>query len=345
MISVVAQAAVVQSLYSVQMPIASRDARVREKALPTAFQSVLVKVSGNSAITSGDQISDAMPNVDKYMREFGYSEIQSSTANSTLMLNVSFLKSAVNDLLRQASQPIWSKNRPLTLVWLAVQNQNGPVLVGDDASNQVVQLLQQDAANRGMPLVFPMLDLTDMQAVKAADVWAPMLTTVQDASKRYAPDDILIIRLNIADPKNITGQWTLLVNGEQERWESDGQTLESVVQAGVNSTADALGKRFSVQANVVAENTISLTVTGLQSVNDYAKVMNYLSGLTGVANIEVNSVSSSQAVFNVTFTSGVDALQREIGLNSTLQSVQQTDVMDADQQQGSLLYQYNEAGQ
>lgn len=333
-------AVALNSLYTAKIPVTSRNIDQQQAALSLALKDVFIKVSGNIDITKIDEINDAIKNPNQYIRDFSYTQVPSDKTQS-LILQVNFAPQSINNLLKQTGQPIWKKNRPLTLVWLATQNASGTQLNNSD-DNPIVKALTDDAEQRGLPLIFPILDLTDLQQIQPSDVWAPFINVIQNASSRYAPNAILIIRIDQSTPDNIISHWSLLLKDDQLSWDITGNDLKTIVQNGINNITNILAKQFAVIENNQPENIITFTVTNLTNINDYAKTVRYLNNLAGVTNVEVQNVNATQAIFHLTLNTNIDTLLRTIQLNSVLSPLQPD--TSSDDQPTTLTYKYNHTG-
>jgi len=343
-----AQAAVVQGLYSAQMPVTSRSTADRNQAINQAFQQVLIKVSGHSNVISEASMADVLKQASSYVQEFSYKP-NTDNADYPLMLQIHFLSKAINQVLTQHQQAVWSANRPLFLVWMAVQDQSGTTLMSSDSDNPAFKLLMQEMKKRALPVIFPILDLEDLQQVTPSDVWAPFLNVIAKASKRYMADGILVIRLNLKDPNNLSGQWLLLQNNKKMRWETEGSSLSELIQTGVNDVVDGLAPQFTMVRQHVAETReIQMAVSQLQGIGDYTKVVQYLRKLPHVSKVAVLSVSGAEAQFQLTLTtSDLTGLQHDIQSGTLLRPVMVASdtvpAQSADQSVPVLQYQLQQA--
>ena len=102
----------VTSLYTAQVPLDQEQDRPREHAYETALAQVLLRVSGPELVNDKDLFEALFPNPGAYMVQFR------PGPDDTIF--VSFDGEAVEDALRNAGQNVWGSERPLTLVWLAV---------------------------------------------------------------------------------------------------------------------------------------------------------------------------------------------------------------------------------
>lgn len=99
-------------------------------------------------------------------------------------------------MIRDAGLPVWGQRRPDTLLWLATEDENGNrQIIDDGAKGPVSSRLRELAVERGVPVVFPLMDLDDSVNISVFDVWGRFARTLQTASVRYQPDYIVGARL------------------------------------------------------------------------------------------------------------------------------------------------------
>src|SRR6185503_18770188 len=112
---------------------------------------------------------------------------------------VGFISTQVDQALAALQKPVWGPERPLTLLWIAVDDGNGgrALLGANDTAalgldpnppgmtERLAALrkdLQSVADERGLPITLPLLDLEDLGAVTFADVWGGFEDRVAGAS-------------------------------------------------------------------------------------------------------------------------------------------------------------------
>lgn len=317
-----AAAVQVSGLYQTVVPVASQSKALQNAAMQQALSQVLIKVSGNSAVVNSTALQSAIANPANYLTSYSYQDGVLADGTSSLLLQVSFDPKAVTTLLQNAQQSVWGQNRPLVLVWLADTQANAaqPILVGTNTENPLTAQFKNDAKARGLPIMFPVMDLTDMQAVTPAAIAAAQLSTIQQASTRYNSDAILAVNLT-QNNNQWNGTWTLISQGASSTWQTNGMTMSQAIQAGIDAVSNNLAAKFAVVANAAATNQVQLTVENVQDLSDYAAVTKYLKGLAPVTQAEVTQVTASALIFNLTVTGGEAALQQALSLDHHLQPV------------------------
>jgi hypothetical protein len=134
---------------------------------------------------------------------------------------VEFYSGRVEQALESLGKPVWGEERPLTLLWIAIDGGAGErVLLSDSgivvdgvADTAAVGVSPQTAAlaeairakiaeiadERGLPIRYPLLDLEDLLTVPSADIWGGFDLQVEAASQRYGADAILIGRIRASE--------------------------------------------------------------------------------------------------------------------------------------------------
>ncbi|MDH3954990.1 MAG: DUF2066 domain-containing protein, partial [Gammaproteobacteria bacterium] len=176
-LSLPAAAVEVATLFTAEVAYDQESSDPRADAYEAALQEILLRVSGSGIANNPEVLAELFPNPASYVVQFR------PGADETLW--VSFDGQAIERTLRGAGQTFWGAERPLTLVWLAVDWGQGEreIIAADDPdrTQQESRSIDRDrllrerlleiAERRGLPLVFPLLDTTDLQSVTFADIW------------------------------------------------------------------------------------------------------------------------------------------------------------------------------
>ena len=160
-------AAEVRGLYEEEVPVMTQERQERFSVLQAALRNILIRVSGRSDIDLIPGMDLQLKQASRYVQQFRYrlrSEpvIEPVSGEKTKqILWIRFNEKAVNQLLHSQRLPVWGKTRPATLVWLVLDDRKQRQLIGNDSRHEVRQIFADKARLRGVPLRFPLLDLTD----------------------------------------------------------------------------------------------------------------------------------------------------------------------------------------
>jgi hypothetical protein len=287
------QAVTVNDLYEVTLPIQGS----REAAFVEAMKLVAVRVSGRRDAPT--QLASAANDARKYVQRFSF------TADN--QLQVAFDTNSIDRLLGESGLPIWGRERPATLVLL-----NAPIGAGApmwlDATYPAGErdLLVQAGKQRGVPLVWPTLDPQDRSALEAG---ASAPSGLMGMAARYNANAVLVGQGRRDAAGNLTVHWTL--TSDEGAAEQTG-TLED----GAHLVADTFGRIYGASAGSLG--TVSVEVSGIRGLDDYASTMNYLEGMTLVRSVAVEQVSGETMRFQLAVRGDATTLRRALALDNRL---------------------------
>ena len=314
----------VASLYQVEIPVASQAADARAQAIQDGFLRVLIKVSGDPHVDQNPDVRASLKSADYYVQEYSY--LLPSTSSSEYILLIRYNKRDVNTLLKRSGVAYWGENRPLILVWLAVSNGQEPTeIVDNDTPNGVLNVMKQQGKKYGLPLIFPMMDVSDVNQVTPADVSAMTLPVLKEAGKRYSPDALLIGNLKQGDG-GCESTWQLVLGGTQWNWKVTGKSPDEVVNNVLNLVSQTFVKRYVVKAANGTRSWFKLEVSNITERNDLVQLIQYLKQLSPVQQVQLSQVSGNMVELAVQVRGSLTTFQQNasIGQRMVLKSQDQT---------------------
>jgi hypothetical protein len=332
-----AHAAAAPTIYQAEIPVASRSDQDRNNAVKTALAQVLVKVSGNSQILGTNAALKAnLAHADDLVQEFSYATGLKTAVTAPLFLEVRFDPETINKLVRDAGAPVWGQSRPVILVWLANEAPDHPADIVDSSDSTLQITFKNLAVARGLPVIFPTMDASELTKVTALDVINQSVPTLQAAAGRYGSNAILMGHMT-QSATGISSQWTLLLGEERWEWTIAGKTPPEVLGTLVNNISDTLAKRFAtVQTNPVSSRII-MTVSGLKQQTDLSDVMSYLQQQSSVADVQLKSVNGTEVVLDVKLRNEANVFTQALALGTNLAAVGTGEAQD-----GTLHYQWKQ---
>jgi uncharacterized protein len=308
-----AYAVKVDSLYKAEVPVTSQSKEEQSRAIQVALLQVLTKVSGNNPILKNPDIKSRLGDPQKLVQQIGYT--------TPSLLNIDFDSAGVNDLLRGLNIPIWSQNRPLIIIWIDRETLGHPTeVINSDPSNEVVALLKQNADQRGLPIIFPLMDIADLNQVSPSDVSAMNIPKLTTASKRYAGEGILIGRI-IQGANGLVTEWKLVLGNNQWNWNLSAKTLNDIVPTLVENITNTLAARFAVTTTNAVQAELTLKVSGVTQEGDLAQLVKYLEHLAPVASVTVAQISGGNVVLTISLRGTQDAFTQSLSLGNKLTTV------------------------
>jgi hypothetical protein len=289
-------------MYQATAPVADRSEAAQSVAFQNAMRVVLIRVTGRRTADEDPALAPLVGNARRYVQQY--------RAAADGQLWVAFDGPAIERWLTQNGQPLWGRERPTTLVLLAVSNgaSSGTLIYADDAS-ELKAAVDAAAAARGIPLVWPSAAEASRYHLDFASVNAGSTAAFAEAGRRWGADGVLVGRAS-GGGVNANIRWTHLF---QDRSSEFSGTLE-----GVNRAADLYAGLFAASGGLVP---VDIEVIGVTDVRDYAGVEAYLASLTFITHVSVESLSGDTIRFRLATRGGLDSLQRALSLNGRLQPV------------------------
>ena len=302
----------VKSIYQAEVPVRSQDAQLREQAIQQAFIQTLNKMSGRTDMEHNATVKAALPEATNDVEEFGY--VPSGIVGQPYLLQVQFDPKAMKELLQDAQAPIWDENRPLILVWLTVEGVGqGPDVIDNQSTHQFALLLKKEASQRGLPLLLPMMDLSEINAVSAADIRSKTVAPLQKAATRYNSDGILIGSV-ITKDKIVSGQWKLVLGANQWDWTLSSDSPAGLVSMLNDKLVKTLSERYAAVQTEDDITSLTLTVKGVAQQEDFENMLRFIRHISLIKQMEIEKVSGDLVVIDVDIEGAQSAFMQEVSV-------------------------------
>lgn len=300
------------NLYQGTVMVADQSEEALKPGIREALDVVVVKLSGRQDVLNQAPLRETLDGATSLVQQFQYV----SLPDDQTALQVQFQKQALDALLRRHGVPVWGRSRPELVTWLAVDDGTDR-LIAQPETHPSARILEEVAANRGIPLLMPLLDMEDLRLVGFNDVWGGFGDRLSRASQRYAGDHILSVRLLRLNGDGWHARWSLQHGRETQRWQSRGDALRQVLASGFAQVADHLAIQYAPQT-VGMEQSLGLKVSGIQSAEHFARVANYLASLDRVERVNWTRYSAGSAEFALVFSGELSDFEQVLSLNRLL---------------------------
>lgn len=288
--------------------------------MAAALRVVLIKLTGDRYVPFRNGVTELLFNADQYVQQFEY-RTKEKAGGQQLYLWARFNSASLNKVLREAAIPEWGRERPSTLVWLAVSDASGRRLSGLSDDSGYVEKMEVQAKNRGIVLVHPLLDLEDTSQLQVSDIWGRFQDPVMDASRRYNANVILTGRLEAISPELWEAHWVAYIDERAFAWVTQANLAETVIVEGVDGLADTLAERYGQAGTYTQSGELEILVNDITDYNQYAKVLNYLESLNSVTKVEVKEVTEDSVIYLLTTQADTSVISRAVDLGQTLQQI------------------------
>ncbi len=310
------------ALYDAELPVQGRDPGERQAAFGKALAVVLGRMTGQRDVSTMPGAAALLGKAPRYVQQYRYLEDDAGGYR----LRVRFDPQALEQALMEAGLPIWGPQRPAVLVWLAVEGQEARYIVAEGGSEPLREAMERVARLRGVPLMFPLLDLQDRRGLSEADILGGFDEPVREASRRYRPDAVLIGRA-----KGLSGgfwriHWRLYLGDRGRDWRTEGGDLVAAAEEGIQRLATVLGERLAIRERTQPAGGVVLSVEGVEGLDDYARLDAYLGGLGQIGAYHPYRIEADRISYWLRLKGDARDLERLIGLGDTLErAAPQTD--------------------
>jgi hypothetical protein len=295
-----ASAETVGDLYSVSVPYTGDN----EAAFRAAMRDVLVRVTGQPNAPDLENLAPLVAQASRYVKSF-----RRAPGNQ---LAVTFNGSAIEDAVDASGLAVWANERPVTLVWLALDRGGGRrALVSSSDTSAEKSRIDALAARRGLPIVWP--DSGDDLVRATQQAWSGNHDALRDAARRYGADGVLIGRARQATGGAYEVEWTFSAAG------ADG-SVAGDLEAGPELAAERYAGVYASRGAAQRTEQI-VTVTGVSTLESYATALRTLSRLAPVRGVAVDEVTPDAVSFRVNVRGDPATLGEAILRDGRLQPV------------------------
>ena len=301
----------VEDLYLASVPVASSASADQAAAFQEGLKRVLTKVTGSRTLAGSARAESLVSNAQRYVQQFQY-----ESGEGGLRLTVRFDADALTNAMDTAGLPLWGSVRPVVLSWLVIDDgQSRTVVTAEDPSLSAPVMTV--SADRGLPILLPLWDAEDQRQVQIADLVGGLDDTVLAAAQRYEPDGVLAAQLATLPDGVWQGHWRLHWSDQVLRWKSEGKTLADALSEGLHVAVDKVATRLGARRSM-GDSQVLVRVSGINSLEDYARVDQFLSRLTDVQDYHVERISAGTAEFALVVRGDPTATAQLIALGDVM---------------------------
>ena len=313
----------VKDLYLVKKEVSGQGKSERWKATLSGFKEVLIRKSGSSSILDSYIVQKAYPNVNNYLLKFEYSSQIDNEVSSNYLVSLYFEPRLIDALIQESQFPLWGSNRPLTLLWLAIEEDSIRRIVSETNSHDssILEQISTDSIRRGVPLILPLMDLEDELNVSISDVWGRFSSAVANASLRYSADSVLFGRIRY-DSESWVGKFGYLNQDNQSTFELVEKTPELVISTLVDNAAELLCQKYCIVEESGLKDEVLIDISDISSFSDFKQAESYLNSLSSISKIELIKVDEQHSLFKVTLLGGLESVVEDIALSQKMLPVE-----------------------
>lgn len=239
-----------------------------------------------------------------------------------LYLRFRFNLPLLEELLRAADIPILGEHRPRVLLWVLVSEIEGQRFLVNTETEVYASLLLQQAAELGLPILFPFLDLEEEHQLSVSDLLY-VHQAVLEASRRYDAESVLILVLRETLERTWRGEWSWYAGDTARRaWESRAPEAAGALRNGLLRLAGHTTRRYGISRGA-AQHRLEIHVLNADGFSGYARVIAYLESLASVMQVRVLGVEADRLDLQLETHGDLEALREKIHLGGVLYALPQ----------------------
>lgn len=238
----------VKGLYEIELIANSQSAPDRELAIKQALYSVLSRILVAEDISKVPAVQDLLHVAQHYVKQFQYSLIAANeySDSDARLMRVEFDEDQLLEVLRKSQVGIWSEIRPETLVWLVVDEDGQREFYNPDTMPDIESALSLASKIKGVPVIFPMLDLEEQQRISVSEVLSADSRNLLAVSARY---DVPAIMAGRIAKKNQCwqGEWAFYFDNKINQWNGGCLPLKGAMMEGIQGAYQVLSSYYGVK--------------------------------------------------------------------------------------------------
>ncbi len=335
--SEISPAVEMHGLFEAEVITQSQSPKDRNKAIKDALAIVLGKIMAGENIFDDPTVKLALNDAPRYTAKYRYSLIPSnSDENSARLMWVEFDQNALLELVRSSKLGIWNEVRDETLVWLVIERNGKKQIFNEELMPDIANALAKAAKRKGLPLLFPLMDLEENQKITIPDILGAYSDKLLEVSKRYATPSILVGRVK-KHKKCWKSEWALYFSNDIKQWNSECETLDEAILSGMKGTYDKLSKFYAVKPDTLEIDTVILKVSGVKTMTDMSKITDYLNSLPMTESVNWLKIKSGINYFKVKTSGSRRTFVDAVGLGRILDPLDPEDLQDKNELKYRLL--------
>ena len=343
----------VTDLYVHQVAVSNESDSERSRAFGEALSAVIIKVTGERRWLLHPTIERALDNAQDYVEAISYiseaielvqeasaapqqnrdSRNTQDNAGGALVntpnllqqaraqryINVNFAAELIDQLLTDADIPVWDSNRPSVLVWMVLQTESGERrLLAADNQPEIIRYMQDFALERGLPIIFPVLDFEDRQSLNEGQLWNLEESAIELASIRYGADSILSGRLHFTAGGELVGLWKFIFQDEADVFDGFDQDLQGYLYEPLDRVTNKLSSYFAIVPEKSTELFVRLRIEGVNNLTAYSALLSYVNNLGLVQSVAAAELDGERLELELGLVGDVVQLHELIALDRDL---------------------------
>ncbi len=275
-----------EKLFAVDVKVEDQTTSVEQAATRTSLLEVISRLTGLESVPRTAEIKKALDQAESFVSEYMYTKVPNfeseiSVASKPLsVLRIVFQPDQIESLLRVAKLPRWPSPRDTCIVWALLENGGTRESITYGETFRLAELLASTSLARGLPLIFPAMDLEDQLTVNQSLIWGRFGKELLQASERYNANCLLIGRLVAHEGGTVpsfSGDWTIMLRNSLA-YQREAFWIEEEVKIAKETIDSAIDLMTESSVIYAGESYVyRVRVSFVEDFGDYLAVNEYLS--------------------------------------------------------------------
>ncbi|MCJ8295586.1 MAG: DUF2066 domain-containing protein [Colwellia sp.] len=329
----------VDDLYQADVIVDSQSRAQREQAIKQALQGVFLKVGGKKSVLTHKVLQQAQKRASRYVSQYRYQR-----QGDELSLVVSFNEDKVNQLFKEANLALWGSLRPQVLLWLIDEQGVSRNIVASNADTDIPASVNDFSKQRGLPIIMPLMDLTDSEQVVLSDFWGYFPEQIQQASLRYFADTVVVMRVSDSSLVNDEDKaktssladdfscgllclqdevesakvldWRVYTQGTLYTQKYQGVNKVALINQGLSDITELIYQSYALLTS--AENDFIIEVKNVTSLKNDTQLFDFLVDLSAVKRVTLISAQGNVRRFKLDLLGSKSSFLASLKLNDKL---------------------------
>lgn len=318
-------AGVPPGLYQVAVPVADQSPDSLKQAARTGMATVLARLSGQAALGEYPGVQPFLAQADRFVSQFSYETVPPVAGAPagqppSFRLLLQFTPDEMERVLHSSGLPLWPLNRPPVLVWSVIQGPGAPRLMTPEQDAAWFETLNRVAADHGVLLQWPLLDMDDQLAADPAALWALDENAIRRVSERYGNAYKVAGRFSRTSSGQWVGHWLVLSDAAPQVLEVQADSADAAAGVLATQLMKTLSSRYAIAAAASASGSTRIAVDRVGTFSAYMQSRAFLASLGSVQSVVPEDVQGDRVVYRVILVTDPAAFLDELRLHSELEA-------------------------
>ncbi len=283
-----------------------------EKSINNSFNTMIYRLSGSDSPSNIWRIINNGNTRKSFIKSYSIKNLDNES-----YLEVNFDKDLLIKVFNELSIPVLSSSRPVILFLIKIDPGTGEPyyltnsLYSSELDNLLKDYLKNESSSRGIFLELPELDLIDLNQLSNYE----RLIDFEDIIiEKYIFDEL--IKINIS--KTGIDQWSM--GGDINMIINDREFINPIIdkfKKHIDSRIDIILEKNTI--NTSKKGTINISVTNINSFQDYKKSRKVIENLVGLIDIDISRFEIDTVFYKLGIYGDFDSIVKEISESNFLE--------------------------